>query len=280
MRTPTPLANVRTLCFFILIFGLVYGLLCTFDIRNTSLASSAALQKNERVLKHHRFPTEPIKIVHVKNLRKELALERKFVEEDDWLKDLTIFVKNTSDKPITFISMELHFIKKGASEDEPIYAHQLFYNPPFAPQEPIAPKAIGQIKLTDDDYELINQTLAQDNYPSGATEVEINFYEVRFNDGTSWKSGQFHDHTSIDRQGGGHTPSQNQIPKFEHPVKNAIPILNVDILSFGFSARPQTQQCGVPATDTPIYCCLNHRRQLFSMSGRKRLCSDYQYTAP
>jgi hypothetical protein len=190
-------AHVKLLLILVLLTGLIYTTLDSSGISVISSASSSAFaQKKERTLRHRRFPVEPVRIVHVKNLRRTLTLGGKFLEEDDWLKDLTILLKNTSDKTITFIGIELHFIKPGAPEDEPIYAHQLFYSPPYAPQEPIASGKKAEIKLTGKDFEMINRYLGQDNYPSGAVEVEIVVDEVKFDDGTFWRSGQFHERAS------------------------------------------------------------------------------------
>jgi hypothetical protein len=189
--------HVKIFGIFILLAGLIYITLGSSSLSVTSSAfSGTSSQKKERILRHRRFPVEPIRIVHINNLRKALALGSKFTEEDDWLRNLTLSIKNTSDKTIVFIDIDLHFIKPGAPEDEPIYVQQFFYSPPYAPQESIAPGKKAEIKLTSEDFEMINRYLGQDNYPSGAVEVEIVVDEVKFDDGTFWRSGQFHERAS------------------------------------------------------------------------------------
>lgn len=176
----------------ILLAGLIYIAFSPSGMSVTSSASSGVLgQKKEKVLRHRKFPVEPIKILGVKNIRKALTLGRKSVEEDDWLKGLSIALKNTSDKTISFIGIELHFIKPGAPEDETITAYQLFYNTKTSPQATIPPKGVAEIKLSDEEYSDLTQTLSRADYPQGATEVEIIVDEVRFDDGTLWRSGQF-----------------------------------------------------------------------------------------
>jgi hypothetical protein len=192
MTTHIKIIHVKIFGILLVLAGLIYITLVSSSFSITTSAFSGTLaQKKERILRHRRFPVEPIRIVHVNNLRKALKLGSKFTEEDDWLKDLTLSVKNTSDKTIVFIDIDLHFIKPGAPEDEPIYVQQLFYNPPYAPQESIAPDKKAEIKLRSEDFEMINRYLGQDNYPSGAVEVEIIVDEVKFDDGTFWRSGRF-----------------------------------------------------------------------------------------
>jgi hypothetical protein len=165
----------------------------------TSLASFRTfVQKKGRVLRHRKFQSEPVRILQVKNKRRALLVGPEFLEEDDWLKGLTIFVKNSSDKTITFIGIELHFIKPGAGDDEPIYAHQLFYNIGDHPQPPVKSQAVATIKLTEEDYENVMRALNQYNYRSGATEVEIIIDGIKFSEGSAWKSGlSYEDATSF-----------------------------------------------------------------------------------
>jgi hypothetical protein len=155
-----------------------------------------SIQDKERTLRHRRFAVEPIKILHVKKLMRSIALGSKFRDTDDWLKGLNILIKNTSDKPISFIGLELHFIKPGASEDEPIFAYQLSYNTPASTQGQIPPKGIAEIKLSDAEYDELTQMLNENDYPLGATEVEIIVDEVRFSDGSLWRSGQIQQQSS------------------------------------------------------------------------------------
>lgn len=251
--------NVKTLSLLILLAGLVYATLGSSGIPVASSAISTAFtQKKEKTIRHRRFPVEPVRIIRVNNKRQTLALGRKFFEEDDWLQGLTISLKNTSDKTITFIGIELHFIKPGAPENEPIYAHQLFYDTKDRSQAPIVPGRRVQIKLTDEDFEAINQLLKRDNYPAGATEVEVIVDEVQFNDKSSWKSGQFREHVSKKKMGRTDISCKNQTPNIQAFTKNTPATLDNSFLNLSFSAHAQTQQCGVPnSVETYISCCSN-----------------------
>ena len=61
------------------------------------LPVSGFAQGQERVINKLSWRTEPIKILKLKTKGKPIELGKNFLEEDDWLKGLTVSVQNVSD---------------------------------------------------------------------------------------------------------------------------------------------------------------------------------------
>src|SRR2546423_5650066 len=91
-------------------------------------------QKQDRIIKQKSWQNEPVKISKLKIKSKDFAIGQKFLEEDDWLKNLTISVKNVSGKNIIFLSLTLDFPKsEDSTEDAVAYDFEYGRNPLFPP---------------------------------------------------------------------------------------------------------------------------------------------------
>src|SRR5215212_2984515 len=73
------------------------------------ISSSVSLPAQERLIKKGSLPSDPINIFAVKVNGMPVEFNQKFTVDDDWLRTLTIGVKNTSDKAVVFISIDLLF---------------------------------------------------------------------------------------------------------------------------------------------------------------------------
>lgn len=135
----------------------------------TAGRSSGQMPENpaaqERVIKRTAWRNEPVKIVKLKVKGKPVEPARKFLAENDWLRGLTVSVKNTSDKTIVWIDLALDFPRSTDSSSEPdardhlIYGH---YPPPpggtatlHPEQPPVRPNETVDLVLTD--YEGVSE---------------------------------------------------------------------------------------------------------------------------
>ncbi|MFN2510189.1 MAG: hypothetical protein ABR568_01950 [Pyrinomonadaceae bacterium] len=85
-------------------------------------------QGQVRVIDKISWRTEPIKILNLRTKNKAVELGKKFSEEDDWLKGLTVTVENVSEKHISRIELDLSFPRpQGSSEEIPTYTVKLIY---------------------------------------------------------------------------------------------------------------------------------------------------------
>jgi len=168
-------------------------------VRGEAGMSSAVVQTKERVLKQSSFPEEPMKVVSVKAKGKNIEVGKKFLEESDWLKSLTIKLKNLSNKPIVFFEVSLNFpaVEADPYGPAPGYAHDLPYGRnPFSQaseplgQKPIMPNETVEITLTEEDQETIALSLVQLGFNTDISYVRMLLRTVVFGDDTMWRAGQ------------------------------------------------------------------------------------------
>src|SRR6185369_3148195 len=129
----------------------------------TSASSLHAFaQGNERAINIKDDPRSPVKIMNVHTKGRKVESNKPFVDDDDWLKGLTVDVRNDSDKTITFLQLELFFQgtepakKPGASftldfGDNPFRYDSAAAVPPLS-VKPVSPGEHLEITLTGDRF--------------------------------------------------------------------------------------------------------------------------------
>lgn len=186
-------------CIFgILMLTLTVSLIARFD---GSEASNVMQGEHEKVLKKgaHRNPVTDLVNVKVKGT--PVAFGRKISAGDEWLKGLTVEVKNISTKPIIYFELQVRlFGEKGDEEaiGKPPFVYPLsygdyHYNDPSQPPAPayqaIAPGGSVDIALTDEAYDSLIGTLSAAAYPLTLKHAELSVTDVIFADGTRWYKG-------------------------------------------------------------------------------------------
>ena len=166
----------------------------------TSAGSFQAFaQGNERTIITKNDPRLPVKIMGVRTKGRNVESNRPFVENDDWLRDLTVDVKNDSDKTVTFLQLEMFFprpepdVKKPGTSftldfgDNPFRYDSATAMPPLS-VNPVSPGKNLEITLSDSRWSALN-TLLIDTGFFVTTKVQIRVNLIGFSDGTAW-SGQ------------------------------------------------------------------------------------------
>lgn len=154
-------------------------------------------QDKEREIKKMNWPKEPVKIGKLKAKGAIIALGEKFHAEDDWLKGLTFSVKNTSEKTITYLEIELSFPRDKSAQAEPDAHDRIMYGQypalpgeiatPHPDQPPLRPGETVDVVLKD--YDGIRDFLNQTHYPVSIKRLEVSVGDVVFDDGTKWSGG-------------------------------------------------------------------------------------------
>jgi hypothetical protein len=154
-------------------------------------------QDKEREIKKMNWPKEPVKIGKLKAKGAIIALGEKFHAEDDWLKGLTFSVKNTSEKTITYLEIELSFPRDKSAQAEPDAHDRIMYGQypalpgetatPHPDQPPIRPGETVDVVLKD--YDGIRDFLNQTHYPVSIKRLEVSVGDVVFADGMKWSGG-------------------------------------------------------------------------------------------
>lgn len=120
----------------------------------------------------------------------------KFRGNEDWLKGLTLRLKNTSDKSIVYAEVRV-YVPTSETEDKPV-AFSLRYgvmprlgsdNLGLSPSQPIAHGRSVTVVLSDDDYELAKNIVREKRGDVNFNHVEIRVGMIVFDDGTAWKNG-------------------------------------------------------------------------------------------
>ncbi len=156
----------------------------------------SAQNSKERTLKYKAWQNEPLKVSHIKIKGARVLFDQKIVADDDWFRNLTVSVKNTSDKTITFIDLMLVFpAAEGAARpasDHLLYGH---YPPspgetgtPHPDQPPLKPGDEATLVLTD--YEGTRQFLDAVGKPKSIKEIEMRIGELVFEGEIKWRAGQ------------------------------------------------------------------------------------------
>ena len=177
--------------------------LTEFGIVLLMLTSACSLQAfaqvNERVIVTKDDPRSPVKIMNVRTKGRKVESNRSFVDDDDWLKGLTVDVRNDSDKTLTFLQLELFFPrpepdakKPGVSfaldfGDDPFRYDSASAMPPLS-VKPLSPGEHLEITLTDDRLSAMYALLIETGFLV-ASKVQIRVNLIGFSDGTAW-SGQ------------------------------------------------------------------------------------------
>jgi hypothetical protein len=157
-------------------------------------------QTRERILKKGTFPDEPMKVISIKVKGKTIESHKRFVEEDDWLKSLTIKLKNVSNKPIIFFEISLRFPATEEDPDgpQPSYVRDLKYgreplmDAPALPDQvkPVMPNETVDITLTEEDREAIELSLIQLGFSADIKYVKMLLRTVIIDDDTMWRAGK------------------------------------------------------------------------------------------
>lgn len=156
----------------------------------------SAQNSKERTLKYKAWQNEPLKVSHIKIKGAHALFDQKIVADDDWFRGLSVSVKNTSDKTITFIDLMLIFPPAEGSalptSDHLLYGH---YPPPpgetgtpHPDQPPLKPGDEATLVLTD--YEGTRQLLDATGKPKSIKEIEVRIGELVFEGEVKWSAGQ------------------------------------------------------------------------------------------
>lgn len=143
------------------------------------------------------WSNQPIKILKVETKGKPIELGKKFVEDDDWLKGLTVTVQNVSNKAIARIELGFAFMRpEGFSEEISTLFESMIYG-----QEPssqasgselmkhVVPGASVDVKLLEANLPSIKTALKTLGYQEKITHAQLIVSSVTFIDGSEWAGG-------------------------------------------------------------------------------------------
>ncbi|HVG32016.1 MAG TPA: hypothetical protein VM911_03015, partial [Pyrinomonadaceae bacterium] len=157
------------------------------------LALMGFSQGQERMIDKISWQTEPVQLRKLKTKGKPIELGKKFLEQDDWLRGLSVNAVNISDKSISRIEIELSFPRtERASEELPVYVVAMIYGQEPSSddetQKQLLPGENTDVKLLEVNLPFINSALESLGYPAKITHAQVMLSSVTFNDGTTWSA--------------------------------------------------------------------------------------------
>jgi len=165
------------------------------------LAHTHSQQKRERVIKKASQPNEPMDLEDIQVRGSGKATESvnvgtTFLGDEDWLKGLTVKVKNKSGKSISYAELYV-YVPTSETEDKPIRLSLRYGVMPSACSETDASnqsKLISHgssttLTLSDSEYDLAKGLLSEKNVTTDFKQIEMRIGMVIFDDGTAWKNG-------------------------------------------------------------------------------------------
>ena len=168
----------------------------------SSAAAPSQQQLRERRIDKVSHYSPPVKITVVKTKKKRsIRFEEKFVDDDDWLKGLTVRLDNSSGKSFTYARIEVQFRRPQDQEQDPPAIWYLEYGDyPFRykTEEEIPPVRVKavlpgeslEISLSDSDFNQLDLFLKDTRYFNGGNTIELRITDIGFTNGTVWSHGQ------------------------------------------------------------------------------------------
>jgi hypothetical protein len=181
------LQKLTTLKIALLAAALIWG---GIELAPTTFQVVGATQNQERIIKKLSNVNEPVKIRLVKTKKGTAAIGKKFSDDDDWVKGLTLNLLNSSPKPITHVKVEVTFSRpeNDVTSNEPPLGIFLTYSSEEA--KPLEAGESVELNLSDAEYQRIKRTLNLLNYPASIKEIQLYITKVVFADGTLWYTGK------------------------------------------------------------------------------------------
>jgi hypothetical protein len=148
----------------------------------------------------HRLPVEanePLAITEVKASGQSVTLDQVFTANEEWLKTLTVSVKNNSDKVIVYAAINLQFPRYGSSHDRTAIFEMFYGSWTLQTRRParkeisvgIQPGKTVEIHLSPSQFADLSGLLLATGYLSPIEKVAVGIGPVIFADDMMWYAG-------------------------------------------------------------------------------------------
>jgi hypothetical protein len=154
--------------------------------------------QDEEIIVQKKTPDEPVNIISIKTDSRKINFDEPFAKTSEWYKGLEIKVENVSNKPISYLALDLVFrrpknLEAVLPEDKLPFGEIIRYGDMENPSDvKIAPKDTVVIALDKPRYETLKANLLALGYPKNFKGVEIEVKEVLFTDNTLWNRGAWY----------------------------------------------------------------------------------------
>ncbi|PYP87709.1 MAG: hypothetical protein DMF61_08645 [Blastocatellia bacterium AA13] len=212
MNNSRPRHTIRLIVGIIVCTGSVaFGLAVrdTGSISYKSRRPPQARASDEKIIERKEFPNEPFEFGNLTVQSTRVGVNQKFNSvflfgsrrSSDWLESLGFTLKNTSQKQITYIHLELDFPETSASGSMMVYNQLGIGIDPRrsstirSGREPLAlnPGETITFAISAKEMASIKDFLSADKYPLGSlNKAVIRLGYIIFSDGSKWEQGDYY----------------------------------------------------------------------------------------
>lgn len=137
---------------------------------------------------------EPIKIESLFRGNKRLEVDEKFEADSEWLKGLTLRIRNNSGRNITYLSLALEFPETIATGNLMMFPVHYGFNPvstkptsaKVKAEVPILPDGSFDIVLGETEFGYLKKFVESRQSMDSLKRVDIRISMIHFSDGTGW----------------------------------------------------------------------------------------------
>lgn len=174
-------------CVFLLA-GIVSAFLSSFAGAQSPNGQS---ETQERLLKYSKSPNDPLEIFNLKIGNQPIAFGEKFRAGDEWVKDLSFDVRNTSGRTITHFEFSVSMPSSKPQTPggiTPMFSHgSNTSHPDVPPTVRMAPDEAVHVTYSDENYKSF-QSMRRSIELSVVTELSLRIDILMFDDDTAWSS--------------------------------------------------------------------------------------------
>lgn len=175
---------------FLIVFVLVFCI--------AGLLSRNVNSQSKEIVVEKKLADQPVNIVEIQTESIKSDLRKSFAKSSKWYEGLEIKIENVSEKPISYLTLDLVFkrpkdLKENSQKDSLPFGEIIEYGDKDNPtEEKIAPKETITITLDNNHYEALDDNLLSLGYPKNFEGVEIEVKEIHFTDNSMWYRGVWH----------------------------------------------------------------------------------------
>ncbi len=166
----------------------------------TQSSQEQNIKGKERVIVKYQKPRYPLKITMVITKKGVVETGKSFIDDDDWLKGLTMKVGNESGKTAIYIAVNLLFLRSEEQKEKPPFSYSIGYGKPSkwknvpGPADgsrPVLPGDTVEVSINDAHYREIRSNLEMAGYSGSVKKIRVRVEEVHFDDDTVWAGAWF-----------------------------------------------------------------------------------------
>jgi hypothetical protein len=159
--------------------------LTAFVLAPLCAACALAVPPQKRIVSKLSRPNEPVQIIAIKVKGKPVEFGRAFAGRNDWLGGLTLVIKNTSAKSVSWARVALNFHRENSSSMSDVVTYGIGrwdIDKIRGGGPPLKPGATAEVSYPLEQYQSIREILDGMGYPQSITKIEVSVDQVIFED--------------------------------------------------------------------------------------------------